>query len=344
MLNFTEISEKIENPSTIKMEDLEHLEQLSKRYPFTSVFPMLFLKGLALHNTIRFEAELENYAYRISDREQLYNLINLVEKNEPVQEVVLEEVLDEEIVEDLVVNETVEVEETVSEEIEEVAELEIEEEPKAADQEDEVSVESEEIEQEERSFDKERLKKVDDLERDILAHAVSSAIALEIDSESTVEYNFSKLRAIDEENELDEEEVVENVEELEEEIEVETGDSSKKSFTSWLSSYQAGSEEEKEEFVEEKEDISSEKEEKENNLKEISLSEKKKVEFYSPVKKATESLDETRLPVSETLAKVYAMQGNFPKAISAYEKLSLKYPEKKVYFANLIKELKNKLK
>ena len=52
------------------------------------------------------------------------------------------------------------------------------------------------------------------------------------------------------------------------------------------------------------------------------------------------SLAENEDFVTETLAKIYAQQGNIKKAISAYEKLSLKIPEKSNYFARLIQELK----
>lgn len=62
--------------------------------------------------------------------------------------------------------------------------------------------------------------------------------------------------------------------------------------------------------------------------------------FFTPATDAKQSLLENEHLVTETLAKIYALQGNISKAIRAYEILSLKFPQKSVYFASLIGKLK----
>ena len=71
--------------------------------------------------------------------------------------------------------------------------------------------------------------------------------------------------------------------------------------------------------------------------KKISISKPQKSTFFKPIDVAKESLIENESLVTPTLAKVYLEQGHYDKAISAYTKLCLKYPEKNSLFAKQIK-------
>lgn len=53
-----------------------------------------------------------------------------------------------------------------------------------------------------------------------------------------------------------------------------------------------------------------------------------------------ESLQESEAFMTETMAQIYLKQGYYYKALNTYEKLSLKYPEKSVYFATQIQKIK----
>lgn len=59
--------------------------------------------------------------------------------------------------------------------------------------------------------------------------------------------------------------------------------------------------------------------------------------------KAKKSAEDHNDLVSETLAKIYIEQMLYHKAIDTYQKLSLKFPEKSRYFADLIQSLEKKI-
>ncbi|PBQ33481.1 hypothetical protein CNR22_17425 [Sphingobacteriaceae bacterium] len=71
------------------------------------------------------------------------------------------------------------------------------------------------------------------------------------------------------------------------------------------------------------------------------IRQKEEQRFYAPDIKAKESLLENEHLVTETLAKIYALQGSVNKAIRAYEILSIKSPQKRAYYDGLIQKLKN---
>ena len=69
------------------------------------------------------------------------------------------------------------------------------------------------------------------------------------------------------------------------------------------------------------------------NLEEINASENHQNEILE------KSLSENDEIVTETLAMIYFQQKKYDKALEAFQKLSLKYPEKSAYFASRIEEI-----
>ncbi len=415
MLSSDYIHDLIKNTDACSNADVKNLLELVELYPYVSTFPILYLKALANSKDIRLESEIEKYAYRISSRAVLFDLLNerqeleqiattevepiLVQQDEVVQvesdlvpetEVIvesdiLEEVSQVEIVpeseaivlsEPEIVEEIVQVEEEIvpdyeakvlseTEILEEVVQVEkeivseIEPESKVLEETIHVieKVESEAQVEEVVSEKKEVLfvprfevaksileeTKTDEQELDKLIQSSALAanfvlISLEEEkSEEIVKKEIDvEISAIEQNEPILEKEIlkeISNEKNSEKEIEVK-----ERSFNSWLH------------FGEAKmpEIVQVTKEETPETIEEPKKTEyynfdKPKKEFFSPSKKAKESVDENKMPVSETLAKIFALQGNYPKSIYVYEQLILIFPEKKSFFATQIKNLKKKL-
>lgn len=308
-MNLEDVSRYIQQPSLLSLSDAASLKSMSEKHPYAAVFSLLYLTALANGKSIDLEHALQEHAYRLSDRTKLYYLVHQeIAQSEDKIEVSAQE---PEI--------TLEIESTDS--------LPISEQPFIEEATIELSTSETPIETD--SF-------------------IAETVAFTLEQEYIPEPLPLNETQVEEKAEIptintaeSEEKIVEKSVE-EQVVKPTVNPTERRSFTSWLKSNHT------ENISEDSQpDTSSPKLATSDIIdrfiaEEPSIS-RPKNEFFSPPKKAKESLDENAIPVSETLAKIYAAQGNYPKAIHVYHQLMLAFPEKKLLFAVRIEELKKKI-
>jgi tetratricopeptide (TPR) repeat protein len=337
-MNTAEIGAAIKNPHTLNREHVADLQVLCEKHPYSGVLHLLYLKALSNSKSVDFEDKLKAFAIKIPDRQVLFQLIhddedahNTAAKSDEVVEHKTEAlILENELIAPVI-------DEPVSEvQISQKEEIQPEKEPVSDFQEEIIPDIQEKIEDE--------IREENEIPK---AEAIVDKNEEFIDNNIIFEGFSTPLEVSENEIENESENEIENKSQNENENAVKQA----RSFYDWL---EVKSQAKTNDFIQhapQKEDekpSSFESKEKVNALLDKFIENeprisKPKAEFFSPTKSAKESLSEDGIPVSETLAKIYELQGNYPKAIAIYEKLIALIPNKSTYFATQIEKIKNHL-
>ncbi len=326
----TNFNELLKSPHLLASMPIEDLENITKNYPWFSLAHSYLAKAYQENNSHKTSGQIALASTLHSNRTWLYGFLKepILRKQEPIEvaenlPIETEATIIEEPVLKEVSNST-SLSQLAESMLDEKVSIEVREDKK---EEEEVTIEVREVKKEE-----EEIRELDFLDKSILATAVSSSIFLEV-SEAEEEQDAAK-----------------GASQGPAEVVLQDAEQEDALFT-WLRSVSdSEGEVEVPEMVREvKKEEEKVRQSNEAVQPSIDLIEKfiatepritpGKVEQYTGVSFAKDSLEENFDWVTETMAKLYAAQGKVDRARKAYKRLIELHPEKKIHFENQLKAI-----
>ena len=344
----TQFNELLKSPHLLASMPIEELETITKNYPWFSLAHSYLAKAYQEKNSHKTSGQIALASTLHSNRTWLYGFLKepILRKQEPTE--VVENLPIETVAEVIEVPTAKEISPSTSlsqlaeSMLDEAVSIEVREDKRGEEIEVREDKRREEIEVREDKRGEEEVRELDFLDKSILATAVSSSIFLEV-SEADEEQDSTKdvAQGPAEDGESDALftwlRSVSDSEESDEERQEET------------SGVKKGEEKESIELREDKRREEKVRQSNEEVQPSIDLIEKfiaaepritpGKVEQYTGVSFAKDSLEENFDWVTETMAKLYAAQGKIDRARKAYKRLIQLHPEKKIHFENQLKAL-----
>jgi len=323
----TQFNELLKSPHLLASMPIEHLETLTKNYPWFSLAHSYLAKAYQENNSHKTSGQIALASTLHSNRTWLYGFLKepVLQKQSSIEII---ESLPTENIPEIIVDVTPSGASPSTSLAELAASMMEELEPEVR----EVKKREEEVRQEGRQQVREELREgkrgeeqevrdLDFLDKSILATAVSSSIFLEVSEDEDVEQDAMQDSAKDASQGPAE------------------GGESEALFT-WLRSV---SDDEGESETESERKTAATVHPSVDLIEKFIATEPRitpgKVEQYTGISFAKESLEENFDWVTETMAKLYAAQGKIDRARKAYKRLIELHPEKKIHFENQLKVL-----